>query len=46
MVLDIDVFKEKAFDGQEAWDVLDRLRDFKNQIFFDSITEKTAKLYR
>jgi uncharacterized protein (TIGR04255 family) len=47
VVLDIDVFREKVFtDAQEAWSVLDRLRDFKNLIFFDSITEKAAKLYK
>lgn len=46
VVLDIDVFKEKAFaDTQEAWDAIERLRGFKNLIFFDSITEKTVKLY-
>jgi uncharacterized protein (TIGR04255 family) len=45
VTLDIDVFKERAFaDAREAWDVIDRLRDFKNLIFFDCITEKTATL--
>lgn len=47
VVLDIDVFREKVFtETREVWDVLDYLRDFKNLIFFDSITEKTAKLYK
>jgi uncharacterized protein (TIGR04255 family) len=46
VVLDIDVFREKVFsDDQEAWTELDHLRDFKNLIFFDSITENTVKLY-
>ena len=47
VVLDIDAFREKVFaDMREAWEVLDHLRDFKNLIFFDSITEKTVKLYK
>jgi uncharacterized protein (TIGR04255 family) len=46
-ILDIDVFKERVFaDADEAWDALGRLRDFKNQIFFDCITEKTARLFK
>jgi uncharacterized protein (TIGR04255 family) len=46
VVLDIDVFREKVFaDDQEAWSVIEHLRDFKNLIFFDSITEETVKLY-
>lgn len=45
-ILDIDVFSERVFaDADEAWDAIDHLRDFKNQIFFDCITEKTAKLF-
>ena len=47
VVLDIDVFREKHFaDEQEAWATIDQLRDFKNLIFFDSITEKSAELYQ
>ncbi|MEK6804229.1 MAG: TIGR04255 family protein [Nitrospirota bacterium] len=46
VLLDIDVFREKVFAGdEEAWATLDHLRDFKNLIFFDSITEKTVKVY-
>jgi uncharacterized protein (TIGR04255 family) len=47
IILDIDVFKEGqlAIDGNEAWDILNKLRDFKNEIFFGSITEKTVELY-
>ncbi len=45
-ILDIDVFMERLFsDEDEVWGALDQLRDFKNQIFFDCITEKTAKLF-
>lgn len=46
VILDIDVFKEKLFENQSsAWDTIDTLRSFKNLVFFDSITEKTAELY-
>lgn len=47
VILDIDVFREKVFaDEQEAWATLDNLREFKNLIFFDSITEETVRLYK
>lgn len=47
VVLDIDVFREKVFaDDQEAWETIGHLRDFKNLIFFDNITEETVKLYQ
>jgi uncharacterized protein (TIGR04255 family) len=47
VILDIDVFREKVFaDEQEAWATLDYLREFKNLIFFDSITEETVRLYK
>jgi len=46
VILDIDVSKEKLFANQsDAWDTIDSLRSFKNLIFFDSITEKTAELF-
>lgn len=46
VTLDIDVFKEQSFENQdEAWGTIDYLRASKNQIFFDSITEKTAELF-
>jgi uncharacterized protein (TIGR04255 family) len=45
VILDIDVYRIKVFtDEHEAWNVIDGLRAFKNQIFFDCITEKAAKL--
>jgi len=47
VVLDIDVFREKLFaDEQEAWATIDQLRAFKNLVFFDNITEKSAELYQ
>lgn len=46
VVLDIDVFTDRDFDvsGDVYWEVLENLRVFKNSIFFESITEKTAEL--
>ncbi len=48
VILDIDVFKEGEFDidSKEAWDTIDKLRNFKNDIFFKSITEQTKELCR
>lgn len=47
VILDIDVFREKVFaDEEEAWRTIDTLRDIKNLIFFDSITEETVTLYK
>lgn len=47
-ILDIDVFKdiECAADSETIWDDLERLRGFKNEIFFKSTTEKAQELFR
>ncbi len=47
VILDIDVFnlKETGFEESSIWPEFEKLRDFKNRIFFESITEKTARLY-
>jgi uncharacterized protein (TIGR04255 family) len=47
LLLDIDVAKdvELAPGATAIWDVLDNLRDFKNDIFFGVITEKTRELF-
>ena len=48
IILDIDVFKEAQFDanGKDAWETIDKLRDLKNEMFFQSITEKTVELFQ
>lgn len=48
IVLDIDVFIARQFDPEtgEFWHCLDQLRDFKNTVFFESITEKAAELFQ
>jgi uncharacterized protein (TIGR04255 family) len=47
IILDIDVFKQKesGFAELEIWQTFKQLRDLKNRLFFDSITEETARLF-
>jgi uncharacterized protein (TIGR04255 family) len=47
LIFDIDVFREVNLIGNkpEMWAAFDQLRDFKNNVFFDSITEKTRGLF-
>lgn len=47
VILDIEVFKQAQFDpdGMQAWETLERLRDFKNKVFFESVTEKALDLF-
>ena len=47
IILDIDVFKQKSegISEKDAWDTLEKLRHFKNKIFFESITEKTKEVF-
>jgi len=46
IILDVDVFKVKQFANEaDVWATIDSLREVKNRIFFDWITEKTAKLF-
>ncbi len=47
-VLDIDVFQQKDYDihDDSFWTTLNQLRDLKNTIFFESITEETLNPYR
>ena len=41
------MFKQKAegITEEEAWQTLEKLRHFKNKIFFESITEKARELF-
>lgn len=48
IILDIDAFRSNP-DGiteEETWILLDKLREFKNQIFFSSITDKAKELFQ
>ncbi len=48
VILDIDVFKlqPEGVEEKEAWDIIEKLRHFKNQIFFQSITDKLKEMYK
>jgi uncharacterized protein (TIGR04255 family) len=47
IILDIDVFKQKEGMSEEvAWQTLEGLRHFKNEIFFASITEKAREMFQ
>ena len=46
VILDIDAFKDGVLDSDgDAWALLEKLRDCKNQFFFGSITDKTRGLF-
>ncbi len=51
IILDIDVYKPQdksmtgGFEESKIWPTFEQLRELKNRIFFDSITEKTARLF-
>jgi uncharacterized protein (TIGR04255 family) len=47
VVLDIDSYKMGDFDvgNNEMWDIFANLHNIKNQIFFNSITDQTARLF-
>lgn len=48
LILDIDVIKNTDYVENLAkmWEDFENLRDFKNDIFFNSITEKTKELFK
>lgn len=45
--MDIEVFRDINCDatGEEMWGFLDGLRDQKNRMFFEHITERTAEMF-
>jgi len=47
VTLDIDAFKDREFEVNDVgvWDYLEELRNLKNYVFFESITERTVELY-
>lgn len=47
VVLDIDAYRLAEIDprSKEIWDCLAKLRDFKNLVFYESLTEKAIDLY-
>ena len=48
IILDLDVIKESPFEVnyQQMWETFEKLRDFKNRIFFESVTEKALELFQ
>lgn len=48
ITLDIDAIKQCEYDPQsmDIWSDLENLRTFKNDVFFESITEKAAELFK
>jgi uncharacterized protein (TIGR04255 family) len=48
LILDIDVARTGDFvpEGNELWEVLEDLRNLKNQVFFGSVTPKALELFR
>ena len=47
VILDIDVIKEQTagIEEREAWNLLEKMRNFKNEIFFRFITDKLKEIY-
>ena len=48
LILDIDVSRETNYTDNKAemWDEFKKLRSFKNEIFFNSITNETKELFK
>ena len=47
VILDVDAFRvtDLELSSPDLWNILERLRELKNQCFFGAITEATAELY-
>lgn len=47
LIFDIDVFQQKEYEpsSETIWHTFDLMRRIKNDIFFKSITDKTARLF-
>jgi uncharacterized protein (TIGR04255 family) len=48
LILDIDVFREINYtdNNVEMWNEFEKLRSFKNEIFFNTITKKAEELFK
>lgn len=48
LIFDIDVFQNTTYIGNktEIWEEFEKLRSFKNDLFFNSITEKAKELFK
>ncbi len=48
IILDIDVFKlqPEGIEEKDAWEIIEKLRHFKNKVFFSSITDNLKEMYK
>ena len=48
IILDIDAFRVLNYDpeDQDLWLDFEALHDFKNDVFFSSVTDKTLRLFK
>ena len=48
IIIDIDVFKlqPNGMEENEVWDTINKIRHFKDKIFFNSITNKLKEMYK
>ncbi len=48
IILDIDVFKlePRGIEEKDAWEIIEKLRHFKNKVFFSSITDNLKEMYK
>ena len=47
IILDIDVFRQSTTEINKdgVWELLGKMRDLKNKIFFESVTEQALRLF-
>jgi uncharacterized protein (TIGR04255 family) len=48
LIIDISVVHESNYsvENPNIWDIFENLREFKNEVFFNSITDKTKEFFR
>lgn len=48
VLLDIDIVRQERFepDSDAIWDTFEQMREYKNEIFFASITDKAKEMFR
>ena len=47
-IFDVDVFRSTpdGVDAESLWEQLDELREVKNRVFFESLTDEAKELFR
>jgi uncharacterized protein (TIGR04255 family) len=48
LIFDVSVVHEANYSSEDPiiWDIFEKLREFKNEVFFNSITDKTREFFR